>query len=59
VQWESAPGARLAHPREDHLLPLMVVAGSAGDDVGERIFMDHVMQVDMGSYQFGSVARAS
>jgi aromatic ring-opening dioxygenase catalytic subunit (LigB family) len=52
VQWESAPGARLAHPREDHLLPLMVVAGAAGDDVGERIFVDQVMQVAMASYRF-------
>ncbi len=52
VQWESAPGARLAHPREDHLLPLMVVAGAAGGDVGERIFVDQVLQVAMASYQF-------
>lgn len=57
VHWESAPGARLAHPREDHLLPLMVVAGSAGADVGERIFVDHVMRVDMASYQFPPDAR--
>jgi aromatic ring-opening dioxygenase catalytic subunit (LigB family) len=52
VQWESAPGARLAHPREDHLLPLMVVAGAAGEDAGEQIFVDQVMQVPMASYQF-------
>src|SRR3954463_1035165 len=32
VAWASAPSARLAHPREEHLLPLMVVAGAAGDD---------------------------
>ena len=31
--WEAAPGARRAHPREEHLIPLMVVAGAAGDDV--------------------------
>jgi aromatic ring-opening dioxygenase catalytic subunit (LigB family) len=30
--WVDAPGARKAHPREEHLLPLMVVAGAAGDD---------------------------
>ena len=28
--WASAPGARGAHPREEHLLPLMVIAGAAG-----------------------------
>lgn len=53
VNWTDAPGARLAHPREDHLIPLMVVAGAAGADLGERIFVDHVMAVDMGNYQFG------
>ncbi|WP_299762201.1 class III extradiol ring-cleavage dioxygenase [Ramlibacter sp.] len=52
VDWEAAPAARLAHPREDHLLPLMVVAGAAGADVGEQVFVDHVMQVAMASYRF-------
>ncbi|ACY15793.1 DODA-type extradiol aromatic ring-opening family dioxygenase [Haliangium ochraceum] len=32
--WADAPRARRAHPREEHLLPLMVVAGAAGDDPG-------------------------
>lgn len=32
--WADAPAARRAHPREEHLLPLMVIAGAAGDDVG-------------------------
>ncbi|MES2900652.1 MAG: class III extradiol ring-cleavage dioxygenase [Pseudomonadota bacterium] len=53
VNWESAPGARLAHPREDHLIPLMVVAGAAGDDTGRTVFVDHVMKVPMASYEFG------
>lgn len=30
--WAQAPAARLAHPREEHLLPLMVAAGAAEDD---------------------------
>ena len=34
VAWTKAPSARMAHPRAEHLLPLMVVAGAAGDDVG-------------------------
>ncbi|MFM2246486.1 MAG: hypothetical protein RL071_2560 [Pseudomonadota bacterium] len=34
VAWRSAPDARLNHPREEHLLPLMVVAGAAGADPG-------------------------
>jgi aromatic ring-opening dioxygenase catalytic subunit (LigB family) len=53
VDWAQAPSARQAHPREDHLLPLMVVAGAAGADPGQRILLDHVMAVDMASYQFG------
>jgi aromatic ring-opening dioxygenase catalytic subunit (LigB family) len=52
VDWTSGPAARLAHPREDHLLPLMVVAGAAAADRGERVFVDHVMEVPMASYQF-------
>lgn len=54
VNWRAAPGALLAHPQEDHLLPLMVVAGAAGADTGHRLFLDHVMNVAMASYQFGA-----
>lgn len=32
LDWESAPAARMAHPREEHLLPLMVVVGAAEHD---------------------------
>ena len=40
-------------PREDHLIPLMVVAGAAGNDKGRPVFVDHVMKVPMASYEFG------
>eukprot|EP00970_Alexandrium_tamarense_P000267 scaffold31_cov198-Alexandrium_tamarense.AAC.8 len=37
--WESAPGARESHPREEHLLPLFVAAAAAGTEaVGEVTF---------------------
>ena len=52
-KWEAAPYARLAHPREDHLIPLMVVAGAAGDDIGRPVSIDYVMSVPMASYEFG------
>lgn len=33
--WETAPSARAAHPREEHLLPLMVAVGAAEFDTCE------------------------
>ncbi len=53
VHWEQGPFARQAHPQEDHLIPLMVIAGAAGEDTGHRVFTDHVMSVAMATYQFG------
>lgn len=29
ADWEKGPSARVCHPREEHLLPLMVTAGAA------------------------------
>ncbi|RUO20196.1 DODA-type extradiol aromatic ring-opening family dioxygenase [Aliidiomarina haloalkalitolerans] len=31
INWEEAPHARFCHPREEHLLPLHVCVGAAGD----------------------------
>ncbi len=53
VHWEDAPGARQSHPREDHLIPLMVVVGAAADDPGQRLLLDQAMNVAMASYRFG------
>ncbi|MFK4753057.1 MULTISPECIES: DODA-type extradiol aromatic ring-opening family dioxygenase [Oceanospirillaceae] len=36
--WVSAPNARLVHPREEHLIPMMVIAGAAGQDPGRIVF---------------------
>ena len=36
ASWEAAPSARQAHPREEHLLPLMVVVGAAERDAATR-----------------------
>jgi len=51
--WTSAPGARHAHPREEHLLPLMVVAGAAGDDVGRVTFNDEWMHTRISAFHYG------
>lgn len=56
LHWESAPGARLAHPREDHLLPLLAVAGAAGRDSGRVLFAESVMKIPMTSYAFGNIS---
>ncbi|HEU4709430.1 MAG TPA: class III extradiol ring-cleavage dioxygenase [Methylophilaceae bacterium] len=52
ADWQQAPSARLAHPREDHLMPLMVAAGAAGESAGERLMLDEVMGVVMVSYRW-------
>jgi aromatic ring-opening dioxygenase catalytic subunit (LigB family) len=51
--WSTAPAARQAHPREEHLLPLMVIAGAAADDVGKVGFAANVMGLRVSGYQFG------
>ncbi len=51
--WRQAPGARAAHPREEHLLPLMVVAGAAGDDAGRRVYADRIGGKAVSGYAFG------
>lgn len=35
LEWETAPGARYCHPREEHLLPLHVCYGMAGSACSE------------------------
>ena len=51
--WTSAPAARLAHPREEHLLPLMVVAGAAGADRGTRAYDGTILGLRISAYHFG------
>ncbi len=51
--WTKAPVAREVHPREEHLLPLMVVAGAAGVDRGDVVFRDEVMGVVVSATRFG------
>jgi aromatic ring-opening dioxygenase catalytic subunit (LigB family) len=43
TRWRGAPSASFAHPREEHLIPLMVAAGAGGDVVGSRVFQDAPM----------------
>ena len=52
TQWTSAPYARDAHPREEHLLPLMVCAGAAGPDRGKVTFSDRIMGAKVMAVEF-------
>lgn len=56
AHWAGAPAARAAHPREEHLLPLMVVAGAADGEPGARVFSHEVMGVRVSGYRFGERA---
>lgn len=56
VSWTDLPHARTAHPPhggEDHLIPLMVAAGAAGEDIGVRTYKDSVLGWTVSGYQFG------
>jgi len=51
--WAAARGARHAHPRDEHLMPLHVVAGAAGADRGRKTLEDRVIGAVESAYQFG------
>ncbi|MBK5221735.1 MAG: dioxygenase [Acidimicrobiia bacterium] len=55
LEWDQAPSARIAHPMEDHLIPLMVVVGAAEDEPGIRTYHqnDFFGSVTASSFRFG------
>jgi aromatic ring-opening dioxygenase catalytic subunit (LigB family) len=56
ADWASAPGGRESHPREEHLIPLHVVAGAAGDDAGVQVLGDQVLGSAQSAFRFGARA---
>jgi aromatic ring-opening dioxygenase catalytic subunit (LigB family) len=38
LDWDKAPSARRAHPREDHLIPLMIAIGAAEREPATRMY---------------------
>jgi aromatic ring-opening dioxygenase catalytic subunit (LigB family) len=57
TRWIEAPAARAAHPREEHLLPLMVAVGAAYDDAGDCPYREEEVYggVVVSSFRFGAV----
>lgn len=53
IEWAKAPAARAAHPREEHLLPLMVIAGAAGDEPASIPYADLYVDVRLSAYHWG------
>jgi aromatic ring-opening dioxygenase catalytic subunit (LigB family) len=53
ADWANLPHAAFAHPREEHLLPLMVALGAGGDGPGSCDYRDTVMGWIVSGYRFG------
>ena len=53
--WTEAPHALDSHllGSEEHLLPLMVIAGAAGSDKGKKIYSQQIMETQISGFQFG------
>jgi aromatic ring-opening dioxygenase catalytic subunit (LigB family) len=56
LQWEKAPMARAAHPREEHLLPLMVALGAAEQEPAACVYHeeDFFGSLTVSSFRFGA-----
>ncbi|MFI4970781.1 MAG: DODA-type extradiol aromatic ring-opening family dioxygenase, partial [Lysobacterales bacterium] len=53
IAWKQLPDALACHPRAEHLLPLMVVAGAGVADQGRRTYNDRVFGKAVSAFQFG------
>ena len=52
--WTRAPYARSAHPHEEHLLPMMVAAGAAGQDIGHIAWEGSLLGIRLSAVHFGA-----
>jgi aromatic ring-opening dioxygenase catalytic subunit (LigB family) len=50
--WTAAPAARIAHAREEHLVPLMVTAGAADDVPATSFFRGELLGTPMTCFRF-------
>jgi aromatic ring-opening dioxygenase catalytic subunit (LigB family) len=58
LAWEQAPAARQAHPREEHLLPLMVALGAAENEAATTVYHEDSFfgALAVSSFRFGAMA---
>lgn len=58
LRWDEAPSSRAAHPREEHLLPLMVALGAAEQERAENVYHEDAFfgSLAVSSFRFGEVA---
>ena len=52
ARWSSAPSGRAAHPREEHLLPLMVVSGAGSDAAAIKLWSGLVGETRTSAWAF-------
>ncbi len=54
-RWDEAPSARVCHPEEDHLIPLMAAVGAAESETATRVYHDTNVfgGVTASSFRFG------
>ena len=60
LQWTQAPAARIAHPAEDHLLPLMVAVGAAEQEAASVLYHEDGVfgGWTVSSFRFGALPGA-
>jgi aromatic ring-opening dioxygenase catalytic subunit (LigB family) len=56
LAWDKAPSARQAHPREEHLLPLMVALGAAEQEAAATVYHEEKFfgAMAVSSFRFGA-----
>jgi aromatic ring-opening dioxygenase catalytic subunit (LigB family) len=52
ARWAQAPSARASHPREEHLMPLMVCSAAGGDAPGRKLWDGSVGGTPVAAWAF-------